>query len=152
MSGAPVIAVARPDQRDALEALQWRASLANADDRDALLAHPDAIELPLEMIQAGHVLTAELDGVAVGFAAVLTRPDGEAELDSLFVEPVHWKAGIGRALTQACCALARERGARLLHVIGNPHALGFYLACGFERTGAHETRFGLGVLMQKPLI
>jgi hypothetical protein len=30
-----------------LEDLQRRASLTNAGDRDALLAHPDAIELPV---------------------------------------------------------------------------------------------------------
>ena len=29
----------------------------------------------------------------------------------------------------------RARGATVLHVIGNPHAQGFYLACGFTLTG-----------------
>ena len=38
-----------------LEELQLRASLTNAGDRDALLAHPDAIELPLAQISAGGV-------------------------------------------------------------------------------------------------
>src|ERR1700739_4314278 len=33
-----------------LEDLQLRASLTNAGDRDALLAYPDAIELPLAQI------------------------------------------------------------------------------------------------------
>jgi len=39
-----------------LEELQLRASLTNAGDRDALLAHPDAIELPLAQIAAGGYL------------------------------------------------------------------------------------------------
>jgi hypothetical protein len=53
-----------------LEDLQLRASLTNAGDRDALLAHPDAIELPLAQIAAGGVFVAEWNGTIVGFAAL----------------------------------------------------------------------------------
>jgi hypothetical protein len=67
-----------------LEALQLRESLTNAGDRDALLAHPDAIELPIDLC-----------------------------------------------------------------VVGNPHAYGFYSACGFNVIGPIETRFGAGLLMRK---
>ena len=89
---------ARPDEQQLLEALQRRASLSNPGDRDALVAHPDAITLPIEQIADGCVFVAELDGVAAGFAAVVPRPDGGAELDALFVEPHLWKRGIGRRL------------------------------------------------------
>ena len=41
-----VIRPARQDERALLEALQWRASLANPGDRDSLLANPDAIIIP----------------------------------------------------------------------------------------------------------
>ncbi len=37
-------------ERSELEDLQLRASLNDAGDRDAILAHPDAIELPLQQI------------------------------------------------------------------------------------------------------
>jgi len=60
-----------------LEALQWRASLNNAGDRDALLAHPDAIKLPLEQIRNGGVFVAEIAGSTMGFAAILPREDGD---------------------------------------------------------------------------
>ena len=73
-------------EQKALEALQLRASLSNAGDREALLANPDAIELPLAQIAAGRVFVAERDGAIVGFAAVLPRNDRETELDGLFVE------------------------------------------------------------------
>ena len=56
-----------------LESLQLRASLTNAGDRDALLANPDAIELPLAQITAGAVFVAEWNGSIVGFAAVEPR-------------------------------------------------------------------------------
>lgn len=134
-----------------LESLQWRASLNNAGDRDALLANPDAIALPLEQIAAGCVFVAERDGVVAGFAAVLPRPDGGAELDALFVEPQLWKQGIGRRLVDHIAEVARVRAASFLHVVGNPHAEGFYLSCGFGVTGTIQTRFGVGLAMRRPL-
>jgi GNAT superfamily N-acetyltransferase len=142
---------ALPAERGSLEALQWRASLANPGDRDSLLANPDAIVLPVEQIAEGHVFVADRDGVIVGFAAILTRPDGDAELDALFVEPFLWKRGVGRLLVDHCAEAARRRASRILHVIGNPHAEGFYTACGFRTTGAVETRFGAGLAMQRAL-
>src|SRR5689334_19542683 len=126
------IRLARPDEQTMLESLQWRASLNNPGDRDALLANPDAIALPLEQIADGSVFVAERDGVVAGFAAVLPRPDGGAEVDALFVEPHLWKRGIGRRLVNHIAGVARERAANFLHVIGNPHAEGFYVACGFQ--------------------
>jgi GNAT superfamily N-acetyltransferase len=97
------------------------------------------------------VVVAELNGAIVGFAAVVPRDDGGAELDALFVEPQEWKRGIGRALIDHCTGIARARGASFLHVIGNPHAEGFYLACGFERLGLAQTRFGVGLSMRRGL-
>ena len=134
-----------------LESLQWRASLNNPGDREALLANPDAIALPLEQIEAGGVFVAERDGLVAGFAAVLPRPDGGAELDALFVEPHLWKHGIGRRLVDHIADVARVRAASFLHVIGNPHAEGFYLSCGFRVTGTADTRFGAGLNMRRPL-
>jgi len=146
-----VIRPAHQAERSSLEALQWRASLSNPGDRDALLANPDAIALPLEQIAEGHVFVADRDGVVVGFAAVLPRPDGNAELDALFVDPTLWKRGVGRLLVDHCARVAHERSARLLHVVGNPHAEGFYLACGFRTVETVETRFGPGLAMQREL-
>jgi GNAT superfamily N-acetyltransferase len=145
------IRAAMPAERTALEALQRRASLSNPDDRDALIANPDAIELPAEQIAAGYVFVAECDGVVLGFAAVLPRPDGGAELDGLFVEPQHWKRGVGRRLVDHCADMSRTERASFLHVVGNPQAEGFYRACGFHRQGTVDTRFGVGLSMRRVL-
>jgi len=142
---------ARPDEHAMLESLQRRASLTNPGDRDALLANPDAIALPIEQIADGCVFVAERDGAVAGFGAVLPRPDGGAELDALFVEPRLWKQGIGRELVDHLAEVARMRAASFLHVIGNPHAEGFYLSCGFSVTGTIDTRFGVGLAMRRPL-
>jgi GNAT superfamily N-acetyltransferase len=134
-----------------LESIQRRASLNNPGDREALLANPDAIALPIGQIAEGCVFVAERDGAVVGFAAVILRPDGGAELDALFVEPHLWKHGIGRALVDHVADVARARAASFLHVVGNPHAEGFYATCGFRATGTVETQFGIGLAMSKAL-
>ena len=61
--------------------------------RAALLENPDAIEVPAEHIVGGSTIVAEKLGETVGFAVVLPRPDGNAELDGLFVEPSAWRRG-----------------------------------------------------------
>jgi GNAT superfamily N-acetyltransferase len=137
-----IIRTATPAERLDLIELQRRASLANPGDRDSLLAHPDAVDTPAEQFDAGHVVLAEEVGSVLGFAAVLPREDGDAELDALFVEPGLWRGGVGRALVAACVERAVAEGARRLHVIGNPHADGFYRRVGFEPTEPVQTEFG----------
>lgn len=151
MQNEVIVRPAVASEQKQLEALQWRASLNNPGDRDALLAHPDAIELPLEQIKGGGVFVAQVSDSVMGFAAILPREDGDFELDALFVEPDAWRHGIGRALVDHCAAAARAKGAESLHVVGNPHAEGFYTACGFKTIGTKQMRFGVGLLMKKPL-
>jgi putative hydrolase of the HAD superfamily len=135
-------------EREALEALQRRASLANVEHRDALLANPDAIELPLRQITAGQVFVCEQGGVIVGFYATLPREDGGTELDGLFVEPDSWRQGVGSRLVKHCVEHARAHGSASLHVIGNPQAEGFYTTCGFQLIGSANTRFGQAISMR----
>ena len=138
-------------ERESLEALQWRASLGNPGDRAALLANPDLVELPLHQIEGGGVYVAESSGVLKGWAAILQRDDGNVELDGLFVEPDQWGQGIGAALLDHCVHMARTAGANALHVVGNPHAEGFYRKRGFEKLGERQMQFGVGLLMEKKL-
>ena len=97
------------------------------------------------------MFVAEQDGAIVGFAAVVPRPDGNTELDALFVEPSLWKRGVGRLLVDRCADVARGRASRFLHVVGNPHAEGLYTSCGFRTTGTFATRFGAGLSMERAL-
>jgi GNAT superfamily N-acetyltransferase len=137
--------------RSSLEELQRRASLNDPGDREALLLNPDAIDVPREQIEAQQVLIAEQAGAIVGFAAAVPRADGDADLDALFVEPALWRQGVGRMLLEHAAALARDGGAVVLHVVGNPHARAFYLACGFTLTGSVRTRFGEALSMERRL-
>ncbi len=147
-----VVRPAKSGEKDVLEHLQRRASLAWDDYQKALVENPDAIDLPQEQIDAGHVLVCEKDGAVAGFAVVLPCDDGGAELDGLFVEPQIWRSGIGRTLLRAATAVALQRGAKTLHVIANPRALDFYQTCGFTSVETMETRFGPAVGMTLVLI
>ena len=151
MTARPVFRLAIPAERLALEELQRRASLMSEEDRDALLAHPDAIELPLEQITSGRTIVAENDDELLGFAVVLQREDGDAELDGLFVEPAQWRRGIGRALVAEAERLAARDGAASLWVIANTSALDFYGACGFVTVGEVATRFRPAPRMRKAI-
>ena len=93
---------ALPSERGPREALQGRASLNNPGDREALLANPDAIKLPLQQIIDGGVFVAERASMISGFAAILPRADGDSELDARFVEPAFWIRGVGRVLVEHC--------------------------------------------------
>jgi hypothetical protein len=64
---------ARPHEREALEALQLQASLMWEEDRAALLANLDAIDLPPQQITDGDVFVCESGGEIVGFGVVLRR-------------------------------------------------------------------------------
>jgi GNAT superfamily N-acetyltransferase len=138
-------------ERNSLEALQWRASLENAGDSEALRASPGAIELPHGQIEGGGVFVAEVNEVVLGFAAVLPRDDGDSELDALFVDPTVWRRGVGRALVQRCCEAAAAAGGTSLYALGNPHAEAFYRSCDFAVVGTQQTRFGIGLLMKRSL-
>jgi GNAT superfamily N-acetyltransferase len=151
-----IIRLAVPSERAELEALQWRASLANPGDRGVLLAHPDAIELPMEQITAGDVFVAQLRDAVIGFAALRVHADQEQadqdiELDAMFVEPGMQRTGIGQLLLEHCIEAARRRECCALKVVATPHAMYFYRACGFSPAGTCETRFGPALSMRRAL-
>ena len=108
----PVIREARPDEAEALAAIQRDASLA-------ALAHifpPELYPYPLDDVTRRWedsladdeitVLVAEEDGVATGVAGCRTE-----WLDGLYVLPQFWSRGVGRALHDD--VLDRLRGGRL---------------------------------------
>lgn len=139
---SPKIRFGLPEERIDLEELQRRASLIWEEYRADLLAHPDAIQLPLSQLQENRVRVAELGLRRVGFSVVIPKSAGVSELDGLFVEPDIWGAGIGRALIMDAVRLAQAQGAKAIDVIANPRAEGFYEKLGFRVTGSAQTQFG----------
>lgn len=151
MGSGYTIRPARAEDQPVLLAIVWKTVMASERDRDTLLAHPEAVQVPIEQLTPATACVADADGILAGFAIVLPRPDGDAELDGLFVDPAMQRLGIGRRLVERTKALARAMGAPTLHVVANDDALAFYRSVGFVETGVAETQFGSAPLMQLEL-
>jgi N-acetylglutamate synthase-like GNAT family acetyltransferase len=142
---------ARPQEGEALAALQRRASLVWEEYRAQLEAHPELFVPETEAIAAGRARVAEADdGGVLGFSVVLEPRDGVVELDGLFVEPEAMGGGVGRALVADAVERARAAGARRMVVVAGP-ATGFYERQGFVRIGPAPTRFGTASLLARAL-
>lgn len=135
------------EERAYLEDLQRRSSGADPAYTELLRTHPEIVVLLAETITDGNVFVAERGGEIAGFAVLALTPEGEHELDGLFVEPALWGQGVGRALVEHCCAHVRQLGGRVLHLIGNPNVRGFYTTCGFDLLGSKPLQFGVGDVM-----
>lgn len=86
-------------------------------------------------ISMQRVHVALVDDHIVGLFVLLDEP-GLWRLEHLWVDPVAMGQGIGRALIDRACHVARSLGAEELIVDADPNAEGFYKACGAERIGA----------------
>jgi len=112
------------------------------------MAHPTALLLSRATIGRAYLRVAEIEGELVGFAELASGAEGTFEIEGLFVDPAHWRMGIGRILTTDLIDYARTRGADTVYVTANPHALGFYEALGFEAVGSVRTQLGSGTRMR----
>src|SRR3954454_21324929 len=90
---------AEPGDEPALARIFRSASLSNAGDRDALLAHPEALTLSADLPARGRTRVATAaDGTVVGFASTRPTTPGVLELDDLFVDPEAMRTGVARQL------------------------------------------------------
>lgn len=84
---------------------------------------------------------AEQDGRVVGFAGIGPSRDpveaGLGELDTIAVDPDHWRSGVGRALMRhATAALAAEYDSAILWTVaGYERGHRFYAAMGWTPDG-----------------
>lgn len=136
-----MIRLGGPVDHPAAAAVYRRASLSNAGDREALVAHPEHLDLASEGLAEGRTYVAELDGSVVGFTTWSEAGD-RVELQDLFVDPSWMRRGIATALVIQVVEVLRARGVSRLEVTANPHALGFYRSVGFVDIGRAETDFG----------
>lgn len=138
------IRLAHPDDRLNLIELQRRASLVGETGEvlQRLLDEPELIDIDEELLANNEVIVAEIDSRIAGFASFIAQDGNDAELDGLFVEPSHWRQGIGRALIEAVERELVAWQATRLRVVANPNALAFYTALGFVTIGEEKTPLG----------
>jgi ribosomal protein S18 acetylase RimI-like enzyme len=139
------IQVRNADAHDvpALARIFRAASLSNAGDRDALLAHPGALALSADFLAGGRTRVATVaDGTVVGFATTRPTDPGVLELDDLFVDPDAMRKGVARQLIHRMATDAEREGIARIEVTANPHAFAFYDAVGFVVGARVDTEFG----------
>ena len=148
------IVFARREDAAALTAIAFAAK-RHWGYPDSWMQHwTTALTLSDDYVAAHPTFVAVIDGSPAGFCAVQFRAD-EAQLDHLWVLPAAMRRGIGSALFARAEQAARERGARRLTIVGDPHAEGFYLKMG-ARVYGRELAAIDGVerflpLLEKPL-
>jgi ribosomal protein S18 acetylase RimI-like enzyme len=72
----------------------------------------------------------------VGFVNIAWDGGKHASIFDTAVHPEYRHRGIGTRLVNVAIDLARQRGARWLHVDFEPHLADFYRKCGFRPTAA----------------
>lgn len=101
----------------------------------------------------GRVLVAADGDVLVAFVHVAPSRDDDAsadvgEITSLYVQPSHWRRGIGRDLMTAALRHARDSGlatVTLWVLEANARARAFYEAAGFARDGGQKVHAPTGL-------
>lgn len=97
----------------------------------------------LERPRVSTTVVACDSGRVVGFCTLRSTPGGDAggatgEIWALFVQPSHWRRGIGRLLCGQSLADARRQGftgVELWELESNANARGFFHSMGFRADG-----------------
>jgi ribosomal protein S18 acetylase RimI-like enzyme len=98
------------------------------------------------------IIALDEHGVVRAFATFGASRDedapGAGEIMALYVDPPHWHAGMGRALTAEAESRLAADGRReivLWVLVGNEQAQGFYRALGYAPDGGHRHEDVYGV-------
>jgi len=142
---------ARESDLGTIEAVVRAAAMVWDEDRPFLEAHPDAIEVPVELVKRGQVRVAVQSEAVVGFSSYVISDATTWEVEDLFVRPDLMRQGIGRRLVDDMVASAVRAGCNRLEVTANPQALGFYEKLGFVAVGVVPTRFRPAIRMHRQL-
>jgi len=128
---------AKPEEQRELTRLCVRATLHAGHDEAFIERSMPAFTVTVPFIDANYVQVAQDgSGDVVGVAWVTsTSLPGIALLHGLFVEPAHWKRGIGRVLFEAAVVHARKMTNGALMIYSEPSSEGFYKRMGAVRIG-----------------
>jgi len=126
---------AKREEQRALTRLIVRATLHSGYD-DAFIdrARP-GLTISLNGIVTGNVQVAEQSGEVIGVVEVLSTVLQGIAVLGIFVDPAHWKKGVGRALFETAIARARTLKVGALMIYASPFAEGFYCRLGAIRIG-----------------
>jgi GNAT superfamily N-acetyltransferase len=128
---------AKPEEQRELTRLCVRATMHAGHDEAFIDRSMPALTITLPLISADCVQVAQ-DGSSEVVGVIWVTPtslQGIALLHGLFVDPAHWKRGIGRVLFGAAVTRARKLKAGAIMIYAEPSAEGFYKQMGAIRIG-----------------
>lgn len=120
---------ARASEAEALDRVAMAAKAHWGYSEQDLAAWAQDLRTQPETIDTWPTFVAESEGSVVGVMQ-LCPTSNPWELVSLWVHPSHMGKGIGRELLRQAIDTAVSAGQRRICIDADPHALGFYLACG----------------------
>ena len=135
--GVYTVRQAKPEEQRELTRLSVRATMHAGYDEAFIDRSMPSLTITLPLISGDFVRVAQDNSnQVVGVVAVTpTGLQGIAQLYGLFVDPAHWKRGIGRVLFGAAVTRAKEIKAGAIMIYAEPSAEGFYKRMGAIRIG-----------------
>jgi GNAT superfamily N-acetyltransferase len=124
-----------------------RATMHAGYDEDFIARSMPGLTITLPTIMAGDVKVAELSGEVVGVVEVMNSALRGIAVLGIFVDPPHWRKGVGRALFEAAVAHARTLKAGAFMIYASPNAEGFYKRLGAIRIGESPFYFSPEVIV-----
>jgi GNAT superfamily N-acetyltransferase len=126
---------ARGDEQRELTQLCVRATMQTGYDQAFIDRAIPGLMITVPLIAGGCVQVAEQgSSEVVGVVSVTTTMlQGLALLHGMFVDPAHWKRGVGRVLFGAAVTRAKALKAGALLIYAEPSAEGFYKRMGAKR-------------------
>jgi len=134
---------AKPEEQRELTRLCVRATIHSGYDEEFIDRSMPSLTITLPEISGDFVRVAQDDLYeVVGVVCVMpTALQGIAQLYGLYVDPAHWKRGIGRVLFGAALARAKAIKAGALMITAEPSAEEFYKRMGAIRIGEQPFYF-----------
>lgn len=147
--GVYTVREAKPEEQRELTRLCVRATMHAGYDEAFIDRTMPALTITVPLISANCVQVVENStGEIVGVVAVTpTALQGIAQLYGLYVDPAHWKRGIGRTLFGAAIARAKRIRAGALMITAEPSAEGFYKRMGAIRIGEGPFYFSPEIIL-----
>jgi GNAT superfamily N-acetyltransferase len=124
------------EQRE-LTQLCVRATMCSGYDEAFIDRVMPGLTITVPLIAGGCVQVAERGpGEVVGVVTVTTTSlQGIALLYGIYVDPAHWRCGVGRMLFEAAATRVKALKAGALMIYAEPSAEGFYKRMGATRIG-----------------
>jgi len=123
-----------PTDTRALTRLVFRAKAFWGYPKEWMEEWRKELTVTADYVAQHRVVLAEAEQRLVAFYGLEFQTD-IALLEHLWVEPAHMGSGWGRKLFALACEDARNNGSRVIELVADPNAEGFYLRQGAIRIG-----------------